>query len=42
MDLLAARKPFYNQADVLIDTDHRSLREVAAQVALQFKLATRP
>ena len=42
LDLLTARKPFYKQADVLIDTDNRSLREVAAQVALQFKLATRP
>ncbi len=40
-DLLAAREPFYKQADVLVNTDIRSLREVAQQVALQFKLATR-
>ena len=41
-DLLGAREVFYKQADVLINTDTRSLREVAVQVALQFKLATRP
>lgn len=41
-DLLAIREPFYKQADVLINTDIRALREVAQQVALQFKLATRP
>jgi shikimate kinase len=41
-DLLAVREPFYKQADVLVNTDIRSLREVAVQVALQFKLATRP
>ena len=41
-DLLAVREPFYKQADVLINTDTRSLREVAQQVVLQFKLATRP
>ncbi|HEV2692029.1 MAG TPA: shikimate kinase [Verrucomicrobiae bacterium] len=41
-DLLAAREPAYKQADVLVNTDTRSLREVAVQVALQFKLATRP
>ncbi len=40
-DLLAAREPFYKQADVLINTDLRSAREVAQQVELQFKLATR-
>ena len=40
-DLLAAREPFYKQADVLINTDLRSAREVAQQIALQFKLATR-
>ena len=38
-DLLAAREPFYRQADVLINTDIRSVREVAQQVAHQFKLA---
>jgi shikimate kinase len=41
-DLLAIREPFYKQADVLINTDIRSLREVAQQVVLQYKLATRP
>ncbi len=41
-ELLAAREPFYKQADVLVNTDIRSLREVAQQVVLQFKLATRP
>lgn len=39
--LLAAREPFYKQADVLMNTDLRSPREVAQQIALQFKLATR-
>jgi len=38
-DLLACRAPFYRQADVLINTDQRSAREVAHQVVLQFKLA---
>ena len=41
-DLLAVRAPFYRQADVLINTDLRAAREVAQQVALQYKLATRP
>ncbi len=41
-ELLAAREPFYKQADVLINTDLRSVREAAQQIALQFKLATRP
>jgi shikimate kinase len=40
-DLLAVREPFYKQADVLINTDLRSAREVAQQIELQFKLATR-
>jgi len=38
-DLLAAREPFYRQADVLINTDTRSVREVAQQIVHQFKLA---
>jgi len=38
-DLLASREQFYRQADVLINTDIRSVREVAQQVAHQFKLA---
>ena len=41
-DLLAARAPFYRQADVLVNTDQRSAREVAQQITLQFKLAARP
>ena len=40
-DLLAVRAPFYRQADVLINTDQRSAREVAQQIVLQFKLAAR-
>lgn len=40
-DLLAARAPFYRQADVLINTDLRSTREVAQQITLQFKLGSR-
>lgn len=38
-ELLAAREPFYRLADVLINTDLRSAREVAQQVVHQFKLA---
>lgn len=38
--LLAARDPFYKQADVLINSDLRSAREVAMQVINQFRLAT--
>jgi len=41
-ELLELRAPFYRQADVLINTDLRSAREVAQQIVLQFKLATRP
>ncbi len=40
-DLLAVREPFYRQADVLVNTGLRSPREVAQQIALQFKLAKR-
>lgn len=40
-DLLATREPFYRQADVLVNTGLRSPREVAQQIALQFKLAQR-
>ena len=36
-ELLEARAPFYKQADVLINTDLRSAREVAQQIVLQFK-----
>jgi shikimate kinase len=37
-ELLATREPFYKQADVLLNTDLRSLREVAQQVVYQFQL----
>lgn len=40
--LLTAREPFYKQADVLINSELRSAREVAQQVANQFRLATAP
>jgi shikimate kinase len=35
--LLADREPFYKQADILLNTELRSLREVAQQVIHQFK-----
>src|SRR5438093_1037739 len=34
--LLAAREPFYKQADVLVNTEMRSVREVTQQVIHQF------
>jgi shikimate kinase len=37
-ELLAVREPFYKQADVLLNTELRSLREVAQQVVHQFRL----
>jgi shikimate kinase len=37
-ELLAARAPFYRQADVLLNTELRSVREVAQQVVHQFRL----
>lgn len=37
--LLAAREPFYRQADVLVNTELRSAREVALQVMHQFRSA---
>jgi shikimate kinase len=37
--LLAERGPSYKQADVLLNTELRSLREVAQQVLHQFRLA---
>lgn len=40
-ELLAVRTPFYRQADVLVNADQRSAREVAQQITLQFKLATK-
>lgn len=39
-ELLAARAPFYRQADVLLNTDNRSVRQAALQVVQQFQLAT--
>ena len=38
-NLLAEREPFYRQADVLVNTEMRSVREVAMQVIHQFHLA---
>ncbi|HXB58432.1 MAG TPA: shikimate kinase [Candidatus Acidoferrales bacterium] len=37
-ELLAVREPFYKQADILLNTELRSLREVAQQVVHQFRL----
>jgi len=38
-ELLATREPFYRQADVLLNTELRHVREVAQQVIHQFRLA---
>jgi len=40
--LLTAREKFYKQADVLINSDLRSAREVTQQVVNQFRLVTNP
>jgi shikimate kinase len=37
--LLAAREPFYRQADAIVSTDLRPIKEVAQQVIHQFRLA---
>ena len=37
--LLAQREPYYRQADVLVNTELRSIREVAQQVVHQFHMA---
>lgn len=37
--LLAAREPHYRQADVLVNTEMRSVREVAQHVVHQFHMA---
>jgi shikimate kinase len=37
-ELLAVREPFYKQADILLNTELRSLREVAQQVVHQYRL----
>ncbi len=39
--LLSERERFYRQADVLVNTEFRSLREVAQQVMNQFRMAQR-
>jgi shikimate kinase len=39
-DLLARREPFYKLADVLVNTELRSVREVAQHVVHQFRLQT--
>jgi len=38
-ELLAIREPFYRQADVLVNTEMRALREIAAHVAHEFQQA---
>ena len=38
-ELLTVRGPFYRQADVLVNTEMRSLREVSQQVIHQFHIA---
>ncbi len=38
-ELLAVREPYYRQADVLVNTELRNVREVAVQVVHQFHLA---
>ncbi len=40
--LLEVRGPFYRQADVLLNTEMRSLKDVAQQVIHQFQMAQRP
>jgi shikimate kinase len=37
--LLSIREPFYKQADVLVNTEMRSIKEVAQHVLHQFQLA---
>jgi shikimate kinase len=41
-ELLAVREPFYKQADILLNTESRSLREVAQQLVHQFRLEASP
>jgi shikimate kinase len=38
-ELLAIREPYYRQADVLVNTELRTVREVAMQVVHQFHMA---
>jgi shikimate kinase len=35
-ELLAVREPFYRQADILLNTEMRTMREVAQQIVHQF------
>lgn len=37
--LLSQREPFYRQADVLLNTDQRPLREIAQHIMAQFRQA---
>ena len=37
-ELLTAREPFYRRADVLLNTELRSLKEVAHQIVAQFRM----
>lgn len=39
-EMMADRAPFYRQADVLLNTDNRSMRQVVQQVVQQFRAAT--
>lgn len=41
-ELLSAREPFYRQADALVNTEQRSVKEVAQHVLHQFRLALPP
>ena len=38
-ELLTAREPYYRQADALVNTEMRSVREVAQHVVHQFHMA---
>ena len=38
-ELLSIREPYYRQADVLVNTEWRSVRDVAVQVIHQFHIA---
>ena len=38
-ELLAVREPFYRQADVLLSTELRCVRELAQQAIHQFRMA---
>ncbi|MDA1272636.1 MAG: shikimate kinase [Verrucomicrobia bacterium] len=37
-ELLAEREPFYRQSDILMNTEVRSVKQMAHQVALQFRM----